>query len=54
MRQKDPLWQTVDPKTAGSEDKTSKQNRRQGPFLNNQMEPLGDKDLQMPNGFGNA
>ena len=47
MRQKDPLWQTVDSKTAGSEDKTSKQKRRQGPFLNDQMEPLSDKDLQI-------
>jgi Glycogen recognition site of AMP-activated protein kinase len=47
MRQKDPLWQTGDSKTAGSEDKTSKQKRRQGPFLNSQMEYLSDKDLQI-------
>jgi len=47
MRQKDPLWQTVDRKNAGSEDKTSRQKRRQGPFLNNQVEQLSDKDLQI-------
>jgi hypothetical protein len=47
MKQKDPLWRTVGSKTAGSEDKTSKQERKQGPFLNNQMEPLSDKDLQI-------
>ena len=47
MRQKDPLWPTGDPETAGSEDKTSKQNRRREPSLNNQMEQLTDKDLQI-------
>jgi hypothetical protein len=47
MRQKDPLWPTSDPETAGSEDKTSKQNRRREPSLNNQMEQLTDKDLQI-------
>ena len=47
MKQKEPLWQTVDSKTAGSEDKTSKQNRRREPSLNNQMEQLSDKDLQI-------
>jgi hypothetical protein len=47
MRQKDPLWQKVDSKPAGSGDKTSKQERRQGPFLNNQEEQLSDKDLQI-------
>jgi len=47
MKQKDRLWQTVDLKTAESEDKTSKLEKRQGPFLNNQMEPLSDKDLQI-------
>jgi len=47
MRQKDPLWQTVDSKTAGSEDKTSEQNRRREPSLNNQMEQLTDKELQI-------
>ncbi len=47
MRQKDPLWQTVDSKTAESEDKKSKQEKRQVPFLNNQMEQLNDNDLQI-------
>jgi len=47
MRPKDPLWQTVDSKTAGSEEKTLKQEKRQVPFLNDQMEQLNDKDLQI-------
>ena len=47
MKQKDRHWQTVDSKTTGSENKTSKQERSQGPFLNNQSEPLSDKDLQI-------
>ncbi|HSB06551.1 MAG TPA: glycogen-binding domain-containing protein [Thermodesulfobacteriota bacterium] len=47
MRQKDPFWQTVDSKPAGSGDKTSKQERKQGQFLGNQMEQLTDKDLQI-------
>ena len=47
MRQKDPLWPTGDPETAGSEDKMSKQNREREPSLNNQMEQLTDKDLQI-------
>ena len=47
MRQKDPLWQTVDSKTAGSEDKASKQPGKEGPFLNHQSEPLSDQDLKI-------
>ena len=47
MRQKDPLWQRGDSKTDGSEDKTSEQERRRGPFLNDHQDPLTDKDLQI-------
>jgi hypothetical protein len=47
MRKKDPFWQTVDSKTVGSEHKTSEQKRRQGPSLNNHMEQLSDRDLQI-------
>ena len=47
MRQKGPFWQTGDSKTAGAEDKRSEQERRRGPFLNDQEDPLNDKDLQI-------
>jgi hypothetical protein len=47
MKQKDLFSQTVNSKTTGSENKTSKQERRQGQFLNNLSEQLSDKDLQI-------
>ena len=47
MRRKDRLWQAVDSETAGSEDKKSKQNRKEEAVFHHQMEALSDQDLQI-------
>jgi hypothetical protein len=47
MQQKDPFWQKGDSNTTGSEDKTAKQEVRQGEIQNDQGEQLSDKDLQI-------
>jgi hypothetical protein len=47
MRQKEPPSQTGDSKNGGAEDKASEQERRRGPFLHDEEDPLSDKDLQI-------